>query len=39
MEYMMKNGYRHHTAVVPGKWAEAVEEAFNNYLGYNCDII
>ena len=39
LEYMFKNGYRHHVAFVPGDWTKSVEEAFNNYLGYNCDIL
>ncbi len=39
LEYMFKNGYRHHVAFVPGDWTKSVEEAFVNYLGYNCDIL
>lgn len=39
LEYMAKNGYRHHVAVTKGNYAKAVEEAFNNYLGYKIDLI
>ncbi len=39
IKYMFENGFRHHTAIVPGLWADAVEEAFGKYLGYNCDLI
>lgn len=39
MQYMAKNGYRHHVAITKGRYAEAVREAFDNYLGYNIDLI
>ena len=39
VRYMFENGYRHHVAITPGSWSEAVEEAFEIYLDYNCDII
>jgi L-fucose isomerase-like protein len=39
LRYMFENGYRHHVAITPGSWSEAVEEAFEIYLDYNCDII
>lgn len=32
LNFMAKNGYRHHVAIAQGKWAEAVNEAFENYL-------
>lgn len=28
-------GYRHHTSVTPGNWAQAINEAFIHYLGYD----
>ena len=37
--YMARNGYRHHVAVTKGNCAEAVKEAFDNYLGYKIDLI
>ena len=39
LQYMAKNGYRHHVAITKGRYAEAVREAFTNYLGYNIDVI
>ena len=39
LNYMAKNGYRHHVAITKGDWTEAVDEAFTNYLGYKIDII
>lgn len=39
LNYMAKNGYRHHVAITMGSWAEAINEAFDNYLGYKVDII
>ena len=35
LNFMAKNGYRHHVAIAQGKWAKAVNEAFENYLGIN----
>lgn len=39
LNYMGANGYRHHVAITKGKWQEAVNEAFTNYLGINIDVI
>lgn len=39
LNYMAENGYRHHVAITKGKWAKAVTEAFNKYLGYKIDLI
>ena len=39
LNYMAKNGYRHHVAFVRGNWASAVVEAFSNYLGFDIDRI
>jgi L-fucose isomerase-like protein len=39
LNYMSLNGYRHHVAFVRGNWAEAVVEAFSNYLGWEIDRI
>lgn len=39
LQYMATNGYRHHVAITKGHYAEAVNEAFTNYLGYNIDLI
>ena len=38
INYMAKNGYRHHVAVTRGNHAKAIVEAFS-YLGYNIDCI
>jgi hypothetical protein len=37
LNYMAKNGYRHHVAFVRGNWAAAVVEAFSNYLGFDIE--
>lgn len=39
LKYMAENGYRHHVAITKGRFAEAVQEAFDKYLGYNIDLI
>lgn len=39
MDYMCTEGYRHHVAITKGNWAQAVDEAFEKYLGYNIDWI
>ncbi len=39
LKYMAQNGYRHHVAITRGCYAEAVQEAFTNYLGYTIDLI
>lgn len=39
LEYMCKNGYRHHVAIAKGNWAKAVKEAMENYLEYDIDLI
>lgn len=39
LNYMARNGYRHHVAITRGHTAAAVLEAFRNYLGYEIDLI
>ena len=39
LNYMSRNGYRHHVAFVRGSWSAAIVEAFSNYLGYEVDRI
>ena len=39
LNYMAENGYRHHVGVTKGKYANAINEAFKNYLGYNIDVL
>jgi len=39
LNYMAKNGYRHHVAFVRGNWSAAIVEAFSNYLGYDVERI
>ena len=39
LNYMARNGYRHHVAFVEGDWSDAVGEAFGNYLGYEIEKI
>ena len=39
LNYMAKNGYRHHVAFVRGSWSAAIVEAFSNYLGYDVERI
>ena len=39
LNFMAKNGYRHHVAFVRGSWSAAIVEAFSNYLGYEIDRI
>ena len=39
LNYMARNGYRHHVAFVEGDWFDAVGEAFGNYLGYEIEKI
>ena len=39
LNYMARNGYRHHVAITKGNYSSALEEAFVNYLGYNIDLI
>ena len=39
LDYMARNGYRHHVAITRGHTAGAVVEAFSNYLGYEIDLI
>lgn len=36
---MAKNGYRHHTAVGSGNYANVLKEAFSTYLNYDIDKI
>lgn len=37
LNYMAKNGYRHHVAFVKGDWSAAIVEAFSNYLGWEIE--
>ena len=37
LNYMARNGYRHHVAFVRGDWSASVVEAFTNYLGYEIE--
>ena len=39
LNYMARNGYRHHVAFVRGDWRDAVTEALVNYLGYGMERI
>ena len=39
LNYMAKNGYRHHVAFVRGSWSAAIVEAFSNYLDWEIDRI
>jgi L-fucose isomerase-like protein len=39
LNYMARNGYRHHVAFVEGDWSRAVAEALSNYLEYPIDEI
>ena len=39
LNYMARNGYRHHVAFVRGNWSAALVEAFTNYLGYEIERI
>jgi len=39
LNYMARNGYRHHVAIAKGNYGASVQEAFNNYLGYDIDFI
>lgn len=39
LNYMARNGYRHHVAITRGKFAAALKEAFVNYLGWNIDVL
>ena len=39
LNYMARNGYRHHVAFAEGDWSQAVGEAFSNYLGYEIEKI
>ncbi len=37
LNYMSRNGYRHHVAFVRGNWSAAIVEAFSNYLGFEIE--
>jgi len=37
--YVALNGYKHHLAITYGSAGEAVKEAFEKYLGFECEII
>lgn len=39
LNYMAKNGYRHHVAVTRGNFATSVKEAFENYLDFDIDLL
>jgi L-fucose isomerase-like protein len=39
LNYMAKNGYRHHVAITRGSHAKAINEAFTIYLGYKIDVL
>ena len=39
LNYMGRNGYRHHVAITRGHWAESIREAFENYLGISIDTL
>lgn len=39
LNYMSREGYRHHVAIAKGKWAKAVNEALSKYLEYETDRI
>ena len=39
LNYMARNGYRHHVAFVEGDWSDALVEAFTTYLGFPIDIV
>lgn len=39
LNYMARNGYRHHVAVTRGCHAAAVQEAFTNYLDIDIDLL
>ena len=39
LNYMSKNGYRHHVAFVKGNWSAAIVDAFSTYLGWEIDRI
>lgn len=39
LNYMARNGYRHHVAFVNGDWSASIEDSFRTYLGYNLDIV
>ena len=39
LNYMARNGYRHHVAFVRGNWSAAIVEAFSNYLGYEVESV
>ncbi|MBQ8407220.1 MAG: hypothetical protein IJY38_04800, partial [Clostridia bacterium] len=39
LAYMAKTGYKHHVAITKGNYAKSVQEAFDNYLGYQVDVL
>ncbi len=39
LNYMSKNGFRHHVAIAAGDWGDSIKDAFENYLGYEIDIL
>lgn len=39
LNYMSRNGFRHHVAIAEGEWKESIKDAFENYLGYEIDVL
>lgn len=39
LTYMSRNGYKHHTVVAKGEFADVINEVFTNYLGYENDML
>ncbi len=39
LTYLCENGYRHHVAIVKGRWQASVAEALTKYLGYQTQIL
>lgn len=35
MRYLTRNGYEHHVALTHGEWADVLEEALGNYMGWD----
>lgn len=39
LQYMAKNGYRHHAAITKGHYSQSIQEAFSNYLDFDIDVL
>lgn len=39
LNYMSRNGFRHHVAIAAGNWGDSVKDAFENYLDYKIDVL